>query len=397
MTFSEMLGAAFPTGIWVVLAVCAVLSAVGFYKFVYFLSVGYGFAVCGAGAAMLVMYGAAMDIWGVLLCVLFMVYGVRLGGFLLWREVKSASYRKTLSAATGDGKPMPVFVKAAIWVCVAVMYTMQVSPVFYRVQAGAQGGAAAPVGAAVMAVALVIESLADKQKSAAKQKAPGRFCDSGLYKLVRCPNYFGELLFWTGVLISGFGALRGAVQWAVALIGYILIVYVMFSGAKRLELRQNKSYGQDAVSYTHLMEEEIKDRFAVELAFGTAGLRGVLGAGTNRMNVYMVRKATQGLANYLLRTPGEKSVAISYDSRIKSDVFAREAACVLAANGVKAWLYKELMPVPALSFATRFLQMCIRDRCCKRHQCGGGRRNQRECAEGCKSYSCLRCYADGAG
>ena len=104
------------------------------------------------------------------------------------------------------------------------------------------------------------------------------------------------------------------------------------------------------------LKEEIKDRFAVELAFGTAGLRGVLGAGTNRMNVYMVRKATQGLANYLLRTPGEKSVAISYDSRIKSDVFAREAACVLAANGVKAWLYKELMPVPALSFATRFLQ-----------------------------------------
>ena len=62
---------------------------------------------------------------------------------------------------------------------------------------------------------------------------------------MRCPNYFGELLFWTGVLISGFSALRGAVQWAVALIGYILIVYVMFSGAKRLELRQNKSYGQD--------------------------------------------------------------------------------------------------------------------------------------------------------
>ena len=104
------------------------------------------------------------------------------------------------------------------------------------------------------------------------------------------------------------------------------------------------------------LEEEIKDRFAVGLSFGTAGLRGVLGAGTNRMNVYMVRKATQGLANYLLRTPGEKSVAISYDSRIKSDVFAREAACVLAANGVKAWIYKELMPVPALSFATRFLK-----------------------------------------
>ena len=94
----------------------------------------------------------------------------------------------------------------------------------------------------------------------------------------------------------------------------------------------------------------------MELEFGTAGLRGVLGAGTNRMNIYMVRKATQGLANYLNKQGGKKSVAISYDSRIKSDVFAREAARVLAGNGVKAYLYKELMPVPALSFATRHLQ-----------------------------------------
>ena len=85
------------------------------------------------------------------------------------------------------------------------------------------------------------------------------------------------------------------------------------------------------------IDAEIQDRFAVELEFGTAGLRGVLGAGTNRMNIYMVRKATQGLANYLNKQGGKKSVAISYDSRIKSDVFAREAARVLAGNGVKAY------------------------------------------------------------
>ena len=82
------------------------------------------------------------------------------------------------------------------------------------------------------------------------------------------------------------------------------------------------------------IDAEIQDRFAVELEFGTAGLRGVLGAGTNRMNIYMVRKATQGLANYLNKQGGKKSVAISYDSRIKSDVFAREAARVLAGKGV---------------------------------------------------------------
>ena len=101
-------------------------------------------------------------------------------------------------------------------------------------------------------------------------------------------------------------------------------------------------------------EEEIKDRFAVALAFGTAGLRGVLGAGSNRMNIYVVRQATQGLANWVKTQGGNQLVAVSYDSRINSDVFAKETAKVLAANGIKVRIYDALMPVPALSFATRY-------------------------------------------
>ena len=101
-------------------------------------------------------------------------------------------------------------------------------------------------------------------------------------------------------------------------------------------------------------DDEIFDRFYRELEFGTAGLRGVIGAGSNRMNVYTVRKATQGLAEYVLAEGGD-SVAIAYDSRIKSDLFAREAASVLAANGIKVYIYKELMPTPMLSFAVRQL------------------------------------------
>ena len=101
-------------------------------------------------------------------------------------------------------------------------------------------------------------------------------------------------------------------------------------------------------------EDEIKERFAVALKFGTAGLRGVLGAGSNRMNIYVVRQATQGLANWVKTQGGNQLVAISYDSRINSDVFAKEAAKVLAANGIKVRIYDALMPVPALSFATRF-------------------------------------------
>ncbi len=104
--------------------------------------------------------------------------------------------------------------------------------------------------------------------------------------------------------------------------------------------------------------EEINDRFYRDLEFGTGGLRGVIGAGTNRMNVYTVRKATQGMANYLLKHANGKpqSVAIAHDSRIKGVAFAQQSAAVLAANGIKAYLYPQLMPTPALSYAVRHLK-----------------------------------------
>ena len=104
-------------------------------------------------------------------------------------------------------------------------------------------------------------------------------------------------------------------------------------------------------------EEQIEDAFYRNLAFGTGGLRGVIGAGTNRMNIYTVAKASQGLADYVNKqfAPNKRSIAISYDSRIKSDVFARVAAGVFAANGIQSYIYKELMPTPCLSYAVRAL------------------------------------------
>lgn len=103
-------------------------------------------------------------------------------------------------------------------------------------------------------------------------------------------------------------------------------------------------------------EVAIKDRFYDELQFGTAGLRGVIGAGTIRMNIYTVRRATQGYADYLLETFDKPSVAIAFDSRIKSDLFAKETACVFAANGIPVHIFKELQPTPVLSFAIRYLK-----------------------------------------
>ena len=118
----------------------------------------------------------------------------------------------------------------------------------------------------------------------------------------------------------------------------------------------NATADADVVAELKTLDDaKIEDAFYRDLAFGTGGLRGVIGAGTNRMNVYTVAKASQGLADYLKKNYAEPSVTIGYDSRIKSDVFAKVAAGVFAANGVKVNIWPVLMPVPTVSFATRYL------------------------------------------
>ncbi len=233
----------FPTLFWILAVVSAILCAIGFYRFVWFMSVGYGLAIAGCGAAMLVaaLIGGSFSLPYLIICVLFVIYGCRLGLFLLIRETKNAAYRKTLDAQTS--KPVPMFVKVAMWIMMALLYPMQVSPVLYRLVNGAAASDALSwIGAAIMAIGVYMEALADKQKSAAKKENPKMVAMNGLFKYSRCPNYFGEILVWTGCFVSGLNILRGW-QWAVAVFGYVCIVYIMFSGAKRLETRQNKNYG----------------------------------------------------------------------------------------------------------------------------------------------------------
>lgn len=233
----------FPALTWVLLLVAAALCAIGFYKFVYFMSVGYGLAVAGIGVTIFVIALIRGDLTAVMaiLCALLAVYGVRLGGFLLVRELRSAAYRKTLNAQTD--KPVPLPVKVVMWIFMAVLYVVQTSAVWYREATAPRGGQlSAWIGAAVMLTGILLEAAADRQKSAAKKADPDRPAMDGLYRLCRCPNYFGEIVFWTGVFVSGWGILRGW-QWLVAGIGYVAIFFIMVSGAKRLETRQNKNYG----------------------------------------------------------------------------------------------------------------------------------------------------------
>lgn len=223
--------------------VAAALCAVGFYKYVYFLSIGYGFAIAGLGVAILVLFRGQMQAVCIVQCLLFAAYGARLSGFLLVREIRNAAYRRTLSSATTAQSGMPVYVKAAIWLGVSVLYVMQVSPVFYRLYNGASDAVLPWAGAAVSACALCLETLADQQKSAQKAQNPDMVATRGLYRIVRCPNYFGEILFWTGVTLGGLSALSGWAQWAVALTAYACIIAIMFNGAQRLEKRQAARYG----------------------------------------------------------------------------------------------------------------------------------------------------------
>ena len=236
---------ALPVNFWVLFAVCMLVSSIGFKNYVWFISLGYGFSIAGLGALMLFYFRDTLSIGTILACILFIIYGCRLGGYLAIREFKSTSYSKNMKGEIKDGKTVPFGVKIAIWVTCAVLYVLQVLPVFYRLHNGSGSNVWTFVGAAVMAFGIIFESASDWQKNQAKKVNPKRFVDTGLYRIVRCPNYLGEMVFWTGVLISGIGALTGIGQWAMALTGYIGIIFVMFSGARRLELRQNRNYGAD--------------------------------------------------------------------------------------------------------------------------------------------------------
>lgn len=233
-----------PLNFWLLFGICMLVSAIGFKNYVWFISLGYGFSIAAEGLVMLVLYGKQLTLGTVICCVLFFLYGMRLGGYLAIRELGSSSYKKNMKGEIKEGSTVPFGVKIAIWVTCALLYVTQIAGVFYRMHNAVQDNALVFVGAAVMLLGVSLETAADIQKNNAKKRNPRRFVDTGLYRIVRCPNYLGEMLFWTGVLISGIGAVTGW-QWIVVAIGYIGIIFVMFSGARRLEIRQDKNYGND--------------------------------------------------------------------------------------------------------------------------------------------------------
>ena len=235
----------------IVLGVCAIMCAVGFYKFLYFISLGYGFAIVGGSIAILVI-ALVNDLSSELLwlnllqmaCYIF--YGLRLSGFLLYREIKSAAYLKSLKEDDRTMKRRSFSLSIVIWVTCSILYAAQVSPFLFRVETNTEDIILPLVGIGISILGLIIESVADSQKSAQKKVNPNSVATKGLYRVVRCPNYLGEIIFWTGSFISGISAYSNHVEfWLISLFGYISIVYIMFNSTKRLEKKQNERYGND--------------------------------------------------------------------------------------------------------------------------------------------------------
>ncbi len=238
-------GKVWPDFMWGVTTIAALGCCMGFKEFVWFMSVGYGFSVMCIGIFHLVfaLFSHTYTIGRIIMSILFIVYGYRLGGYILKRELTNKNYRKTLES-TGSTKAMPIPVSLFMWAYSMWMYTAETSSLSYRVINGAKDNVFLYAGIVIMILAIIGEATADRQKSAAKKINPKRFCDTGLYRFCRCPNYFSEILFWFGVTITGIGAVQGK-QWIMVIIAFVLISYVMYNSASRLELRHEKNYGLD--------------------------------------------------------------------------------------------------------------------------------------------------------
>lgn len=243
------------TGICLVIALA--ISIGGFWRVVYFISIGYAFAIVGMVAAVVVAMLRAGNVhWLILAQGLFLaIWGLRLGVYLVVREASPAFAPQIKETHERSGR-VRFPVRVLIWLSVSILYVLMFSPVIFAQRALMASGESrimqpafvlvSVLGLVIMAAGLVLEGIADRQKDRYKAQHPRRFCDVGLYRVVRCPNYLGEIMVWLGLLVSAMGAYTAPVHWVMSASGFICILLIMMGSTKRLERAQDDRYGSDA-------------------------------------------------------------------------------------------------------------------------------------------------------
>ena len=230
-----------------------IMCSLGFKKYIWFISIGYGLSISIAGLALFILFIKELTILKIISSIILITYGIRLSGYLAIREFKSKTYNNKINKEIKDGKSIPHLFKIMMWISCSILYLFMTSPIIYRFVNNVKDDITMIIGIVLAAVGIIIESISDYQKSKSKEKNPDFFCNTGLYKIVRCPNYFGEIIIWTGIFIAGINSLN-IYQLIISVIGYISIIYVMFSGARRLEIRQDKTYGKNKKYQKYIKE-----------------------------------------------------------------------------------------------------------------------------------------------
>lgn len=224
--------------------ICCLVSSLGLIKFLFFISYGYGLSISSVGFYLLISQQELIK-EEIFLGILYIIYGLRLSLFLFIRNRKE-SFKVKMKDRIETKKDYKLSFVISIWLSCALLYACQSSPLgFISISTNKENKKSLHIGIIISLLGLILEILSDNQKSAAKKINPKRFVDTGFYKYVRCPNYFGEIIFWSGNFIAGINMYVGFFQWFITLLGYVGILYVMFSGARRIEIHQNKSYGND--------------------------------------------------------------------------------------------------------------------------------------------------------
>ena len=215
----------------------------GFIDFLYFISVGYGLSLAFNGLSLLILYFDSLNTASFLLCILFIIYGIRLSLYIIIRKFFFKSYIQIVEKDVKRINSYTTFINIISWLFCSLLYTLLSAPIYFIIVNKDENHLSSYIFVGIAIFGLVFEAIADHQKTLAKKVNPKRFVDTGLYRIVRFPNYLGELIIWFGIFFSGIQVYKNIAQFLISLTGFLILIFIMFGGARRLEIRQDKNYG----------------------------------------------------------------------------------------------------------------------------------------------------------